>query len=301
VKRSVPNIGLGVFSFAAKLFISFTALAAFLMALHMVVKAHKLLLGARQGITSRPPVNASRPGASTVADPSVAPLWPEFPHNGSGNFQTATINGVRVITEQWDCGNSPDEVLSYYYNQMTARGWQDTTEQTYSLQPELRPNSLDDPKFIDNYLRTKDSNLMLSRADWTLHISTEPARKGFRQTTVKFYAAQTSSILDLAQDTASAVVRSGVSQQPLDVVQKSANEDYHTTITTKDEPPKLAFQDALEEEVRKGWKPVLLQPEKQSSSGYFAWLMKGEQYSALSVELTRQGVSSVTLVEVAPH
>jgi hypothetical protein len=87
----------------------------------------------------------------------------------------------------------------------------------------------------------------------------------------------------------------------LDVVQKSANEDYHTTITTKDEPPKLAFQDALEEEVRKGWKPVLLQPEKQSSSGYFAWLMKGAQYSALSVELTRQGVSSVTLVEVAPH
>jgi hypothetical protein len=300
VKQFVPSIGTGVLGFTAKLFISLVAVAGFLMALNMVIKAHKLLLGAQEGIDARPAVSASRPAAAKAADSSVAPLWPEFTHNGSPNLQTATINGARVITEQWDCGNSSDEVLSYYHDQMTARGWQDTTEQAYSIQPELRPDSLDDPKFIDNYRRTKNSNLMFSRGDWTLHISAEPAKTGFQQTTVKFYAAQTSSFVNLAQSTAAAVIKSTVPQEPLDVVQKSAKEDYHTVITTKNEPPKLAFQDALEDEVRKGWKPVYFFPAKQPSS-YFVWLMKGGQYSALSVELTRQGASSVTLVEVTPH
>ena len=300
MKQSVPSIGLGALSITAKSFVSLAVVAGLLMALHMVVKVHKLLLGAQEGITSRPPVTAGRPAVSAVADSAVTPLWPEFPHNGSGNLQTAMINGVRVITEQWDCGNTPDEVFSYYHDQMTARGWQDTTEQSYSIQPELHPGSLDDPKFIDNYRNTRNSNLMFSRGDWSLHISTEPSRKGFRQTTVKFYAAQTSSFLNLAQDTAAAVVKSSVQQQPMDVFQNGATEDYHTTITTKNEPPRVAFQDALEEEIRQGWKPMSV-PEKQSSSGYFAWLTKGQQYSALSVQITRQGASSVTLVEVTPH
>jgi CHAD domain-containing protein len=142
---------------------------------------------------------------------------------------------------------------------------------------------------------------MFSRGDWSLHISAEPSWKGFRQTTVKFYAAQTSSFVNLAQDTAAAVVKSQGPQQPLDVLQNSANEDYHTTITTKNEPPKQAFQDALEEEIRKGWKPTFSLPEKQPSSRYFIWLTKGQRYSALSVQLTQQGDSSVTLVEVTPH
>jgi hypothetical protein len=301
VKGSVPSIGLGVASFSVKLFISLVAVAGLLMALHLVVKAHKLLLGAQQGITSRPPVNPAKLVVSTVGNSSVAAPWPEYPHSGPGNLQTAMIDGIRVLSEQWDCGNSPAEVLSYYHDQMTARGWQDTTEQSYSLQPELHPDSLDDPKFIDQYKSTKDSNLMFNRADWSLHISAEPSRKGFRQTTVKFYAAQTPSFLNLARDTVSAVVKSPVPQQPMDVVQGGANEDYHTTIRTENEPPEVAFQDALEEEIRQGWRPVFSLPGKQSSSSYFVWLTKGQQYSALSVQLTRQGASSVTLVEVTPH
>jgi hypothetical protein len=301
VKQSVPSVGLTILSYTVKSFISLATIAGLLMAMNMVVKARKLLSDAGQGITSRPPAYAPKPVVSTVGDPSVIPLWPEYPHNGPGSFRTAIFDGIRVMSDQWDCGNSPDEVLSYYHDQMTARGWQDTTEQAYSLQPELRPNSLDDPKFIDNYRSTRDSNLMFSRADWTLHISTEPSRKGFRQTTVKFYAAQTSSFLNLAQDTASAVVKSPIPQQPMDVLQKGANEDYHTTIMTENEPPKLAFQHALEEEIRNGWKPLFSPPGKQASSGYFVWLTKGQQYSALSVQLTQQGASSVTLVEVTPH
>ena len=300
MKRSAPSIGLGVLSFTAKLFTSLAAIIGLLMAMHMVVKAHKMLLSAQQGITSRPPVYAPKPVVSTAGDSSVIPLWPEYPHNGPGNLRTAMIDGVQVMSEQWDCGNSPDEVLSYYHDQMTARGWQDTTEQSYSLQPELHPNSLDDPGFINNYRNTRDSNLMFNRGDWSLHISTEPSRHGFRQTTVKFYAAETSSFLNLAQDTAAAVVKSPVSQQPMDVLQGGANEDYHTTIKTENEPPRVAFQDALEEEIRQGWKPAFSLPERQSS-GYFVWLTKGQRYSALSVQPTPQGASSVTLVEVTPH
>ncbi|HEY1789983.1 MAG TPA: hypothetical protein VGJ73_17690 [Verrucomicrobiae bacterium] len=300
MKRPVSNTGLAIFSYTAKIFISLAAIAGLLMALHMVVKAREFLMSAQQSIKSRPPLGAGRPAASTLAATSVVPLWPEYPHNGSRNLQSVMINGVQVITEQWDCGNSSDEVLSYYHDQMTARGWEDTTEQSYSIRPELRPNSLDDPKFIEDYRNTKASNLMFSRGDWTLHISTAPSRKGFRQTTVKFYAAQTSSFLNLAQDTAAAVLKSSVQQQPMDVLQSGSAEDYHTTITTKNEPPQVAFQDALEEEIRQGWKPTPV-PQRQSSTAYFAWLTKGQRYSALSVQLTRQGASSVTLVEVTPH
>lgn len=265
----------------------------------MVFQVHRFFLDSESGANSLPSPYASKPVPAPVSDASAHPFWPEFPHSGAGMVQSSVINGIRVITEQWNCGASEDDVLSYYRDQMAARGWEDTTKQMYNLQPELNafPDDTEKGEYINNYRNVTDSTLILDRDDWSLRISTEPAKEGFHQITVRFYAAQTSSIMDIAGDTmASLIPKRGQKESPLDVVQKSNGDNYHTTISTKAEPPKEAFRDALADAVAEGWRPALLKPEPR---GYFAWLVKGKQYGALSV-MDEDGRSTVTLVEVTP-
>ncbi len=80
----------------------------------------------------------------------------------SERFNSSLINGIQVISEEWDCGLSADDILSYYREQMTARGWEDTTKQTYGFQPENGNASLDD--------RTRTSNSLISIAGWWIQL-----------------------------------------------------------------------------------------------------------------------------------
>jgi hypothetical protein len=302
VKPSSPSLWPGALNYAGRVGFSIVVIAMLLAALNLVFMVHKRLLDTDAGLKNLTPFNVSRPAAGTARNVSVHPFWPEFPHDTVGNVQSSVLNGIQVITEEWDCGASADDILSYYREQMTARGWEDTTKQTYGFQPEMH-TSLDDyenQQFIDKYRNVMDSTLMLNRGDWTLRVSTEPSPNGFHQTTVRFYAAQTASIMDVAEEaTASVIPKGRLNQLPLDVVQKSGTEDYHTTIGTKNEPSKQAFIDALADAEAKGWKPKFF---RQQTHGYFAWLIKGKQYGALSVSDVQPGQAcTVTLIEVTPH
>jgi hypothetical protein len=85
------------------------------------------------------------------------------------------------------------------------------------------------------------------------------------------------------------------------VVQKNGSEHYHTTIAVKSETPAQAFQEALKNLAVQGWRPVMALPKGKQPSGYFAWLLRGTQYAALSVSVSPRGnSSSVTLTEVTP-
>jgi hypothetical protein len=185
---------------------------------------------------------------------------------------------------------------------MAASGWADATKQTYDLQPELKatPDEAERQQYISNYRAVTDSTLVFNRGDWTLRISIQPAKEGFHQITVRFYAAKTFSIMDIAEQATASFARTpGRNPEPLDSVQKNGREDYHTTMTTKNKPSKDAFRDALTEVESQGWRPVLF---KQPPQGYFAWLVKGKQYGALSVMDVSPGLTcTVTLIEVTPH
>ena len=122
------------------------------------------------------------------------------------------------------------------------------------------------------------------------------------RTTVKFFAAATPSIKDLFAGMEPAFEKHpGQPNQPLDAVQQSGGQTYHTTIVTKNKAPAQAFQEALENLGAQGWKPVIYLPKQSTRPGNFAWLVRGKEYAALSVKALPQGrTSSVTLTEVTP-
>lgn len=296
-----PSVGSAIVSYAGKILITFVAVIIFLMAFGLVSHVHQLLASAQAGLKDMQPVYLGKPAAST-GNPSVHPFWPEFPHSGAGYFQTLVINGVQVMTEQWDCGNSPDEVLAYYREQMAARGWQDVTEKTYNLQPESRGTADDQQSknFVNTYREVISSILVLTRGDWSLRVSTEHSDKGFHQITVKLYAAATPSLEALSQQMTAAM--DSKQGQPLDVAQDSATEHYHTTITTENLSADAAFQEKISELSALGWKPAIYLPKKQTPYGYFGWVVRGKQYGAVSVSVLRQGHGcSVTFTEVTPN
>jgi hypothetical protein len=119
---------------------------------------------------------------------------------------------------------------------------------------------------------------------------------------VKFFAAATPSVENFFLGMSSGVVANKEGDgRPLDVRQENGSEHYHTTIAAKNETPAQAFQAALAKYGALGWRPVMMLPKEKTPSGYFAWLVRGKQYAALSVNISPQGKSSsVTFTEVTP-
>ena len=307
MKRSFPFVSLGILNYAGRLLVTLFALGMLLLALHLVMAAEKLLLDSQAGLKNPRPLYVGRPAATTVGDPSAHPFWPEYPHNNAGDFQSAVINGVQTMTEHWQCNASSREVLSYYRDQMTARGWQDATEKTYGGDPKIRElgaveNITENQQDLKDYRNILDSELLLKHDEWSLHISTEPAGS-FGLITVKFYAAATPSIENFFMGMSSGLVpNKGADGKPIDVVQENGSDHYHTTIAAKAEAPAQAFQEALANLGAQGWQPVMFLPKEKTPNGYFAWLVRGKQYAGLSVNASPQGKgSSVTLTEVTPE
>ncbi len=304
MKRVAPITGLGVLNLAGRLLLTIIVIFAFLCALVMLVKIHAMFLASQAPLRNRPLIvgNNNRPAASASV---VHPFWPEFPRNSAGKLQSAVINGVQILTEEWEAGASTSDILSYYREQMIARGWRDVTEEAYGLQPESHEaaNTSQDERYVANYRKVMDANLVVTRGDWSMHLAAEPGKNDSRKTAVKIYAAATPSITGFFTEMKTALVASPRQPgQPLDAVQQSGSERYHTTIATKSETSTQAFQEALANLGAQGWHPVLFLPRQQTPNGYFAWLLRGKQYAALSVKSTPQGKSSsVTFTEVTPN
>jgi hypothetical protein len=306
VKRLLPFLNLGILDYAARLLVTLFAVFVLLQALLLVTKVHKLLLDSQNGLRNLPAMYVGKPAAATGGNSSVHPFWPNFPHSGAGNFQSAVINGVQTMKEQWQCNASSGEVLSYYRDQMTARGWQDATEKTYGGDPKMRElaaveNLPENQQVLNNYRDSLNSELVLKRDGWSLHISTVPA-VGPGEITVKLFAAATPSIENFFMGMSSGVVANKEGDgRPLDVKQENGSEHYHTTIAAKSETPAQAFQTALTKYSALGWRPVMMLPKERTPSGYFAWLVRGKQYAALSVNTSPHGQgASVTFTEVTP-
>jgi len=304
VKRVVPITGFGIFHFAGRLLLTIVTVFAFLCALVMLMKIHAMFLASQEPLSNHPLYvgNNIRPASSASV---VHPFWPEFPRNSTEKLQSAVINGVQILTEEWESSAAASDILSFYHEQMIARGWQDVTEDAYGIQPESHEaaNASQDERYVSNYRKIMDSKLVVTRGDWSMHLSAEPDKVDFRKTAVKIYAAETSSIMDFFAGMESALAKNPrQSDHPLDAVQQSGGERYHTTIVAKNETPAQAFQEALAKVGTQGWRPVMLLPKQQTQSGYFAWLVRGKDYAALSVKASPQGQgSSVTLTEVTPE
>jgi hypothetical protein len=272
-----------------------------------LIGVHRMLMSPA-GRDAPPRVVATAPSAARTGGESAADLpWPHFPGNTAPSEYGMTLNGVRIITESWGTGAAAQDVLAYYRDQMAARGWADVTEETFDLKPEAHDlgaggEGLEDPQYLENYRRIMDSSLVLSRGNWTLQITVQPAGTVPGQNEVKLLAAETPSIRDFSMELAEAFDKpdeSGASGKPLDIVDQRGGERYHTSMTSVGEAPARAFQDALAGLGARGWQRVVLLNGLQARSGYFTWLVKGGDYASLSVRSLPDGESSsVSVTEV---
>ena len=295
---------MGIFHYAGRLLLTVLTLFVFLWVLVFIVKIHAAFLASQAKLHNQS-VYVGNNNPPAPSDSAVHPFWPEFPRSGAENAQSAVINGVQIITESWESSASALVILSYYREQMAARGWRDVTEETYGLKPESSEaaNNTQDERYVSTYRKVMDANLVVTSGEWSMHISAEPDKINPREIAVKIFAAATPSMKDYVDGMASTFAKnSGQPNQPLDAVQQSGKERYHTTITAKNEPPMQAFQETLVNLKAQGWQPVMYLPKQQTRLGIFAWLLRGKQYAALSVSvLPRDGGSSVTFTEVTPE
>jgi len=301
VKRFVSTPGPGVFfNYTVKVLLTFAVVFVFWLALNLIVKVQAVFLASH----GMPPIYAGHPSPAVSSRPAVHPFWPEFPRGNAGAIQSAVLNGVQILTQEWEAEAPPSDILSYYREQMTARGWRDVTEETYGLQPELREGASNpqDESYVSRYHSVMDSTLVLTSGAWSMHLTTEPGKKDNQKTAVKIYAAATPSIKGFFEDLASSVVgKQGQDGRGLDAVQDNGSEHYHTTITSSSGAPARVFQESLASLGAQGWRPMLILPKRQTSSGCFTWLVRGKQYAALSVNKTPKGAgSSVMFMEVTP-
>ena len=236
--------------------------------------------------------------------------WPQFPGSSRSSVQQVSINGVQMTSQAWETTVPAKDVIAFYREQMTARGWEDVTEENFKLKPELRDpgiseNSLQGEHYLKIYGDTIDSNLVLRRGNCSIQVMAAPNEEGkLAQTTVRISAATTPSINDfvtsLSPDSAagSDAISSG---KPLEMEQTSAGQRYHTSIAFKDEEPGRIFNEILKEYQDKNWHCLTFPSVQAGQPGYFASLVKGQSYGYLSVKASSGGKgSSVTFTEVTP-
>jgi len=269
--------------------VSLLLFGVLLAVLSVVVRVHTRYLASRN--ETRQPVILGQPRPATSSPVEV--FWPAFLRSSPRNARQCVMNGISVLNEDWQCPSTSLDVLDYYRSQMTARGWQDVTEETYGLSPELTAGKVQDAKYVENYRKVTSTNLVLRRHSWTMHVIAEPLPGPMPQTVVKVVAAETASIADLALPQ---------TERQLDVVERKGNEQYHTTLQHSPSPLDEAFQQALADQQARGWQLMLSVPARPGQTQRFAWLAKGSQYAALVARPSpdQQG-SAVLLTEVTPE
>jgi hypothetical protein len=261
--------------------------------------------------TAHPPTRRNddrSPGFAGATNPErtaqkIQVFWPQFLGSEHSLIHQVTVNGVQITSQAWDTTVAGKDVIDYYREQMTARGWQDVTADTLQFRPDFQSgssgNGAEAERYIRMYRKAMDSDLILNHGSWSMQVSALPDDENNGYTTVSVCAASTPSLQDfflrLSASFGKDTLQGG---QPVDMVQQTGNGTYHMTIAPRDVSPAQAFQEALSDARAKGWSSVVL-PNQTRASGSFTWMTKGADYAALSVAPAQQGVGSiVTFIQV---
>ena len=268
--------------------------------------AHAIFLASREQRSSPTPIYIGQPSPSRPAQDRVQSPWPKFPRNSGSNAHRSLINGVEVLSEDWEGAHSPREVLAYYREQMSARGWQDVTEQLYSLRRDLPSHQVPgspslDQQYLSLHDHVTDSALALRRGGWLMHVTTEPSPRGRGRIVVRILAASTPSLPDFWSTLIAPIegkTTSGKHRRPFEYVETRGGLRYRTEMSTKQRAPARAFEEALAGLQAKKWRPLNLSSRAQNST-LFAWLVKDNMHAGLWVTPLPGGKGAcVTVTEV---
>jgi len=290
---------------AGRVLLTLLALYVFGYLLVLLAGVHASFRKSQQARQNPSPVYLDN-GASSVTPTQAEVFWPEFPHTSPSGLTQSQINGVEVLTEDWECAATPTEVLGYYRQQMIARGWRDATEETFGLQPELRDSqALQQEAYLQLYQKVMDSSLVLKRGQWSMQVLTERRKGTLSGTRVKIYAAATPAIKEFF---ASLVLGSPTSSNPdpgtrwIEATQFSGKDRYHTTIQTSPLDPTRALEETVAKFQADGWHPLMTPASSPSGQGYCLWLTKGNHYTVIMADRSASGQgSSVSVTEVTSN
>lgn len=298
----------GMLDHAGRLLVSVVVLGALLLILGLVTRVHVFFLDSVAA--RRAPLIAPSLPAPERTPSRVQPPWPRFPRSTSSEVQRTVINGVEVLTEEWESLAAAGEILAYYREQMAARGWHNVTEDTFGLRPELRDHDagldgLQNARYLETYRDVMESKLVMSRGNWSMHVMVDPAKKTIGGVAVRIYAAATPSVADHSGGVMSAFLggtQPAAASRSLDAVQHSGGQRYHTTVVVKPRKPAQEFQAALLARRAEGWRPVASAPQPSAQAGHFVWLVRGREYAVLSARLSPAGDGTVvSFTEVSPE
>jgi len=239
------------------------------------------------------PVRPAETGidSNVTKDETRAP-WPSYPGASESTPGEMTLNGIRIIDEEWNAAASALDIIGYYRARMSERGWKDVTEDSFGLRPEARADSgasagLQDPAYVRTYLRVTGSCLVMCRGEWTVQIMTEPAYGGKGRCHVRLCAAETPALRGFIESMSSALNGGTGTQKKRRLLQAGethAGSSYDTAITLVRGAPEAAFINAIEELLRDEWLLSMTTDGRSGDRQFLGILRKGEEIGCLVVQ-----------------
>jgi hypothetical protein len=150
-----------------------------------------------------------------------------------------------------------------------------------------------------------ESQLALTRGDWSLHVAAEAQPGPLPSTRVHITAMEAPTLSAFAENLASSLAGQtarGANLQGAEFQEQFGDQAYRTTIRTSSLSPSTAGETRLHELQSQGWQVVWVTPNAGSQAGFSAGLVKGKDaYALLSANpLTGGKGSSVAFTEVKP-
>ena len=202
VKKWMEKEAVGI---AAKIIVSGITASCFILMFQVMQLWYSYSASAAR-ISVKPPAAPTQTGGTLQKQVGFGEgngiFWPHFPGSDNAIVHQMRINGVETISEDWQTTALACDVVAYYRGQMLARGWRETTEENFQLQPESRSagigkNGVQNPEYLKKYESIMNSSLVLNRGEWCIQVVAVASEKGVKHTDVRVFAADTPYINDL--------------------------------------------------------------------------------------------------------
>ena len=239
----------------------------------------------------------------------MEPMWPRYPTVSTRNPVGGVLNGVRVVTEEWEGRGSSDAILDFYRGQMLSRGWEDQTERSLGLGPDLLasttdPSLLQDPGFLSQYEDVVGRTMVLGRGDFSMIVQTGSIPGRPEMNRVRITGAATPDVVRFALGS---FVPSGGPRKPQSAVPslryegRIGSERHQATLSVTSEHPSRAFRNALNALQRDRWR-TLSQTELSAGPEHRTWLVRGKQHALLSATPDGSGRgTALAFAELGPE
>ncbi len=287
-----------------------TSKSKFLLAGQLVLSAFVLagfLLLARAAGSAIAAFQAPPPAAYAPAHnaggydaPPPDRLWPLYPGFRASGVRGMTINGIEILSEDGEVNSAADDVLSYYAQQMTARGWRDVSEESFGLSEGLQAAGLDpelDRQFFKTYDEILESNRAFQRGLWTVVLALSPGSRPWNMR-MRISAYNTPPTQEIIEALGMAPNKESAGQDGLVLKAEETlgGSRIQTQVYESPLPPADFYLRTLDSLRASRWSPVFLSPTQDPQARLFAVFQKDGRYTYVIVSPASSGRGASAVV-----